>query len=248
MLDLLVNCGMRLSSPGRLFGGGRRAGVLAVALLAFGFAGDATAAGHTNYAPAIVAGAAVKSVPVYRTPNANKPFLRLSNPNADGGQLVFLVDHRQPGWEQVRLAMRPNGTLGWVKDADVNLVLDPYSVKVSLGAHRLWVTKGGKLVLTTPVGLGRSVLPTPTGTYYILELLKQSDPTGPYGPYAFGLSAFSNVLYHFGGGPGEIGLHGTDEPQLLGTSVSHGCIRVNNSIIGRLAGILPLGTPVVIAR
>jgi lipoprotein-anchoring transpeptidase ErfK/SrfK len=78
--------------------------------------------------------------------------------------------------------------------------------------------------------------------------LKQSDPTGPYGQYAFGLSAFSNVLCHFGGGPREIGLHGTDEPQLLGTSMSHGCIRVNNSIIGRLAGILPLGTPVVIAR
>ena len=195
-----------------------------------------------------MAQAAVKSVPVYRTPTSKKPFLRLSNPNADGGQLVFLVDHRAPGWEQVRLAMRPNGTLGWVKDADVDLVLDPYSVTVSLGAHRIVLRKGSKVVLSAPAGVGRSVLPTPTGTYYIVELLKQSDPSGPYGPYAFGTSAFSNVLYHFGGGPGEIGLHGTDEPQLLGTNVSHGCIRVNNSIIARLAGILPLGTPVIITR
>ena len=127
--------------------------------------------------------------------------------------------------------MRPNGTLGWVKDADVNLVLDPYSVSVSLSRHRIVVRKGSSVILTAPAGVGRSVLPTPTGTYYIVELLKQSDPSGPYGPYAFGTSAFSNVLYHFGGGPGEIGLHGTDEPQLLGTSVSHGCIRVNNWII-----------------
>ena len=91
-------------------------------------------------------------------------------------------------------------------------------------------------------------MPTPTGTFYITELLKQSNAQGAYGPYAFGLSAFSNVLQSFGGGPGQIGLHGTNEPGVLGTSASHGCIRVSNTIIVRLAGLLPLGTPVVIAK
>jgi lipoprotein-anchoring transpeptidase ErfK/SrfK len=69
-----------------------------------------------------------------------------------------------------------------------------------------------------------------------------------YGPYAFGTSAFSNTYYHFGGGPGEIGLHGTNYPQGLGSKVSHGCIRVSNATIRRLAKLLPLGTPVVITR
>ena len=90
----------------------------------------------------------------------------------------------------------------------------------------------------------RGGLLAPTGTYIIVELLKQSDPRGPYGPYAFGLSAFSQVLYSFGGGPGAIGLHGTDEPGKLGTDVSHGCIRVSKSV--RVAGVIPLGTPVII--
>jgi lipoprotein-anchoring transpeptidase ErfK/SrfK len=100
-------------------------------------------------------------------------------------------------------------------------------------------------------GRGRPVqpeLPTPTGTFFITELLEQSNPRGLYGPYAFGLSAYSNVLYSFGGGPGQIGIHGTNEPSLLGTSASHGCIRVANAVIARLARLLPLGTPVASGR
>ena len=93
-------------------------------------------------------------------------------------------------------------------------------------------------------GVGRSVVPTPAGTYYLAELLAQPNPNGIYGPYAFGLSAFSNVLYSFGGGPGEIGIHGTNNPASLGTNASHGCIRISNAGITKLARILPLGTPV----
>ena len=92
----------------------------------------------------------------------------------------------------------------------------------------------------------RSVLPTPTGRYYVVELLKQPDPNGVYGPYALGTSAFSQVLYHFGGGPGQIGIHGTDEHGSIGQSVSHGCIRLRNRDIVRLAHVLPLGTPITI--
>jgi lipoprotein-anchoring transpeptidase ErfK/SrfK len=62
------------------------------------------------------------------------------------------------------------------------------------------------------------------------------------------LSAYSDVLYSFGGGPGQIGLHGTNEPSALGTNVSHGCIRISNVAITQLARILPLGTPVQIIR
>jgi lipoprotein-anchoring transpeptidase ErfK/SrfK len=73
------------------------------------------------------------------------------------------------------------------------------------------------------------------------------DRAGAYGPYAFGLSAHSNVLYSFGGGPGQIGLHGTNNPASLGTNASHGCIRISNAGITKLARLLPLGTPVTIS-
>jgi lipoprotein-anchoring transpeptidase ErfK/SrfK len=248
MRRVVVSKHTRQLSPGRLFGGGRRGGLLAAAVLAaLALSGQAAAKpGGITAGASIIAQAHARSVPVYRSFKAKKPFLVLSNPTRDGGRLVFLVVARYPGWEQVRLAVRPNGTTGWIKDSAVDLVLDPYSVQVSLHDHRLIARKGSQVLFSTRAGVGRSVLPTPTGQYYIVELLRQSDPSGPYGPFAFGLSAFSNVLYSFGGGPGQIGLHGTDDPGALGTDVSHGCIRVSNSVISRLAGILPLGTPVEI--
>ena len=218
---------------------------LAAAVLVTAAAASARTSAVTSK-PSVVAGAKYRTVAVYRSPSAKRPFLTLRNPNPDGAHLVFLVKHRGTGWEQVYLPTRPNGATGWIKDRSVDLSLDPYRVTVSLGAHMLTVTKLGRVILRTPAGVGRSVLPTPKGTYFVAELLKQPDSSGPYGPFAFGLSAHSNVLQSFGGGPGQIGIHGTNEPGALGTDVSHGCVRISNASITKLARLLPLGTPVQI--
>lgn len=194
----------------------------------------------------VVAQATGSRIAVFRVPRATRPFRVFRNPAAGGAPLVFLVRRRVPGWAQVRLPSRPNGSLGWVRSRTLALSLDPYRITVALRGHRITVWRRGRVILRAPAATGRSTLPTPTGVYYITELLEQPHPHGVYGPYAFGLSAHSNVLYNFGGGSGQIGLHGTNEPALLGTSVSHGCIRVSNALISRLARILPLGTPVVI--
>jgi lipoprotein-anchoring transpeptidase ErfK/SrfK len=55
------------------------------------------------------------------------------------------------------------------------------------------------------------------------------------------------VLDEFKGGDGVIGIHGTNEPDAIGTDVSHGCIRIRNEAILELVPVLPLGTPVHIA-
>jgi lipoprotein-anchoring transpeptidase ErfK/SrfK len=130
----------------------------------------------------------------------------------------------------------------------VKFLRDPYAVSVDLRKRRLHVWKSARLIVNVPVGVGRSVTPTPAGIYFLVELIKQADPNGSYGPYAFGTSAYSNVLQTFGGGPGQVGIHGTNEPQFVGTYVSHGCIRLRNRDIVRLAHMLPLGTPVYIHR
>jgi lipoprotein-anchoring transpeptidase ErfK/SrfK len=147
-------------------------------------------------------------------------------------------------WLRVMLPSRPNGSEGWVRAAGMELRSDPYSVLVNLRARRLVVRKAGRLLLDVAVGVGRAVTPTPSGLYYIAELLRQPDPDGLYGPWAFALSAHSSVLSHFGGGDGQVGIHGTDDPSGIGHTVSHGCIRVRDRVIERLAAILPLGTPV----
>jgi len=94
------------------------------------------------------------------------------------------------------------------------------------------------------VATGTGGTPTPHGHFYLTELLAPTN--AGYGPYAFGLSAFSDVLSSFGGGPGQIGLHGTDDAASIGKAASHGCIRLANPDITELAQLLPLGTPITI--
>lgn len=196
----------------------------------------------------IVATARTRWVAVYRSAGSTTPFLRLANPTASGAPLVFLVRRRVAGRDQVYLPVRPNESKGWVNERDVVLASNPYSLQVRLHAHELVLRKRARVVARIRAAVGRSVLPTPTGLYYIVELLRQPNPKGPYGPYAFGLSAHSNVLYSFGGGPGQIGIHGTDVASSIGRSASHGCVRISNAAITRLATELPLGTPVRIGE
>ncbi len=197
----------------------------------------------------LVAEAVVPQVAVFDDPGAPKPSRTLANPTPTPAPLVFLVEERRPdGWLEVDLPIRPNGSTGWIRAETVSLAQTGYRVVVELGAHRLTLYDRDRTVVQVPVGVGVSETPTPGGVYYIKELLRPPDPGGAYGPYAYGLSGFSNVLTSFGGGDGVIGIHGTDDPSSIGRDVSHGCIRIGNDVITRLVETigLPLGTPVEI--
>ena len=195
-----------------------------------------------------MAQAVVPSVGIYASPDAStKPKTSLSNPNANGAPLVFLVKQRQGAWYQVYLPIRPNSSTGWVQGDQVKTLVNPYRIVVSASKHQLTLYRDGKtLVDQFTVGIGRDQYPTPGGVFYIKELLKPPDPNGAYGPYAYGLSGFTTVkeLANFDGGEGTIGIHGTNDPSSIGNSVSHGCVRMRNTDITTLAKILPLGTPV----
>lgn len=168
----------------------------------------------------------------------------LANPDTYGQPLTFLMEERQGDFVKVALPVRPNGSSGWVKASQVRIQEDPYRLDVDITNHQVRVYDSGDLQDTYPIAVGRKETPTPGGTYYLRVLLKPPNPNGPYGPYAYGLNGFSPVLNSFNGGDGVIGLHGTNEPQVIGTDVSHGCIRLRNEDIAKLVPELPLGTPV----
>lgn len=186
------------------------------------------------------------SVAVYPSPGAAQPSTRLDSPNSLGAPLVFLVDSATGNWLDVELPQRPNGSTGWIPASAVTLYSDDFQVVVHLGIHQLQLFQARKLVSTYEVAVGNSASPTPPGSFYVTELVSSGDPNGAYGPYAFGLSDFSNTYSEFDGGPGQIAIHGTDEPWVIGTAASHGCIRLNNTQLVQLVKVLPVGTPVVI--
>lgn len=196
--------------------------------------------------PTMVATAQVPKVQVFPAPGAEAPSTSLANPNEFHVPLVFLVKGAQADWLQVMLPMRPNGSTGWVRAADVAVAADDWRMQVQLGAHHLTVWKGADVVREETVAVGMPAAPTPTGDFYLTELLDTGNPRGPYGPLAFGVSAFSDVYTSFAGGPGQVGLHGTNQPDLLGTDASHGCVRVSNDAITALAAQVPIGTPISI--
>jgi lipoprotein-anchoring transpeptidase ErfK/SrfK len=185
---------------------------------------------------------------VYPGASATSPSRTFRSPLPSGAPLVFLVVERAGDRLRVLLPARPNGSQGWVRAADVRLTQTDYRITVSTGRHELTVFRKGRVALRVPVGLGTGTTPTPGGVFYVKELLRPRDPAGPYGPYAYGLSGYSEVLNEFLGGDGQIGIHGTNDPAGIGRSVSHGCIRMRNADITKLVRMLPLGVPVQIVR
>ena len=161
---------------------------------------------------------------------------------------TFLVVERSPDWLKVLLPMRPNNSTGWIRSGDVNLSEVPYEIRVSLGEHMLRMYKDGQEVLSSPVVIGAPNTPTPLGTFYITDPVDlKASPNGAYGAYALGLSGYSEVLMTFNGGPGQIAVHGTNNPSQVGQNISNGCVRVPNDIIVQIAAQAPLGTPVIIS-
>ena len=162
--------------------------------------------------------------------------------------LVLALDGRRTKrgvWIRVRLATLPNGRTGWVKrkvlsdwkEVRTRLVVDHRSLTATL-------YRRGRVIFKVPVGVGASRWPTPRGEFFIRnQLYGFGSPV--YGPIAFGTSARSAVLTDWPGG-GFIGLHGTNQPQLLPGRVSHGCVRMKNGHILRLARLMPVGTPLTV--
>jgi lipoprotein-anchoring transpeptidase ErfK/SrfK len=132
-----------------------------------------------------------------------------------------------------------------VPAADVALAPVTTRIVVDVSARRIVLFRRGRPVLRTTVAVGAPATPTPTGRFYVNQRLIPNDPSGPFGPGAIGISAFSNVLTGWAQG-GPIAIHGTNEPWSIGRNVSNGCIRVRNPVLRRLFAAALAGTPVII--
>src|SRR5689334_5051204 len=135
---------------------------------------------RSSAAVSVVATAKPHSLAVYRRAGAPSASLHLPNPNKEGAPLVLLVKRSAGAWLQVHLPVRPNGSTGWVRRSNVRLANDPYRILVDLRTHRITVWKANRVVVRAPIGVGRAVTPTPSGLYFITELLKQPNPRGPF--------------------------------------------------------------------
>jgi lipoprotein-anchoring transpeptidase ErfK/SrfK len=182
---------------------------------------------------------------------SSRAVTKLDTMTTDGTHNIVLVlaqadTSATQTWYRVRLPILPNNSTGWVQASALGQL---YKVNTHLyvdRAHfRATLKRNGRTVFTTVVGVGRSIWPTPRGEFYIRDKLTDfNDPF--YGPVAFGTSARSATLTDWPGG-GFVGVHGTNEPGILPGRVSHGCIRMPNASILKLARLMPVGTQLTIS-
>ena len=194
----------------------------------------------------------VRSVAAYASPRPSARVvarLRAVTPE-QVPHVVYLVEGRidpesKRYWIRIRLPTLPNGSTGWIpreaveefRSVDTHVVINRARFRISL-------LKRGRPIFSSIVGVGMSRWPTPAGIFYIRERLTGfTDPI--YGRLAFGTNGRSPVLTDWPGG-GFIGIHGTNQPQILPGRVSHGCVRMRNADIRRLDRLMPIGTPVTI--
>jgi hypothetical protein len=187
----------------------------------------------------------------HAAPSAASPVVaELPARASEGTPNLLPVLRSKPGahgtlWVEVRLPVLPGGTVGWVRRRS----LGPYQtvathLVVDRARLRATLYRNGKPVFAAPAGVGTDAAPTPAGEFSVRsKLTRYASPF--YGPIAFGTTARSAVLTDWPGG-GFVGIHGTSQPELLPGRVSHGCIRLRNDDMLRLAALMPVGTAVTI--
>lgn len=157
---------------------------------------------------------------------------------------TMLVEERRGDWVKVKVPVRPNGTVGWVNVADVELSTTSHRIEIHLGERMLRAYDGAELLAETLVVVGSAFTPTPTGTFYVTDIVPQTSPS--FGPVALATDGYSEVMDEFDTGVPVVALHGTDQPELVGEARSNGCVRIPNDVILQLADTIPQGAPVYV--
>ncbi len=233
---------------------------LAVTVVLLGFTGPATAAARPVSRPAgkgtLPLAVLNHATEAYANPTrASKVIQRVSGTRPITGEQTVLpvIAHainaaHGTGWLKVLLPGRPNSHTGWITARSVTAAITPWQISVRLLTRTVTVRWDGRVRRTFKAVVGKPSTPTPQGRFFVEEnvALYRQDVGAPY---ALALSARSNVLQEFDGGPGQIALHGTNNiGGIPGTAASHGCIRLNTQNITWLAHHIGTGTPVTITR
>jgi lipoprotein-anchoring transpeptidase ErfK/SrfK len=217
-------------------------------------AGSAAAAGIGAHVPATQQLAVLLSTHgAHRAPEAKSPllaFLAARRP-ITGEQTTLPVIGRSTGpggarWLRVMLPGRPNGSTGWIAQQGTRKLVTAWHIVIDLAGRRVRVYRDAHIVRTFKAVVGKPSTPTPTGQFFVEETVQmQAGEAG--GPFALALSARSDALQEFEGGPGQIALHGRNNlGGILGAAESHGCIRVDTASIDWLAARIGPGTPATI--
>jgi lipoprotein-anchoring transpeptidase ErfK/SrfK len=130
-------------------------------------------------------------------------------------------------------------------------------ITVNKKEKMLDLTEGDKLLASVPITPGSAHLQTPGGKWRIVGIAAM--PTFRWDKSVLDTGKRSDNFYNLPPGPNNpvgvmwaglnkpgIGIHGTNSPQTIGRSGSHGCIRTANWDAIRLSKMITKGMTVII--
>lgn len=179
-------------------------------------------------------------------------YVRARRPITEERTVLPVLGHKTSAdglrWIHVRLPGRPNGRTGWIRKRATVSATTRWHIVIDTSRRRAIVYKRARPVRAFGVIVGRPSTPTPLGRFFVEESIRLR--AGDVGaPYAFALSARSNVFQEFAGGSGQIAMHGLmNVGGVLGSAVSHGCIRLDSGSMGWLITRIGPGAPVTITE
>lgn len=186
-----------------------------------------------------------RNIPVHVSPNGRVVGAVSATQPLVGQQTVMPIISIRDGWYHVRLPGRPDGSTGWISTIGTTLSTTFWRVYIDRLQRKAHIYLRGKLKRTYSVIVGNPSTPTPSGTFFVTEIMEERGEVT--GPYALATSAFSNVLTEFDGGSGQVALHGREGlPEPLGSASSHGCVRFSSEAITWLVEHVAVGSPIII--
>lgn len=146
------------------------------------------------------------------------------------------------------LIERANRQKGYLREDEVlRIPTDRVRTIVDISANWLYYLHGNEVVAAYRVATGREGQETEPGRHTVGE--KQEEPTWfppgrvvPYGDDENPLGTRWITLEN----SNSLGIHGTWEPETIGTMASDGCIRLLNEDVEVLFEIIPKGTEVIL--
>ncbi len=140
----------------------------------------------------------------------------------------------------------------WRSTAEITLPENQSELRVvvRLKTRRVIVYDGKIVMGMYPIAVGKQGWETPVGEYRVLS--KEVNPifknfkTGKIIQPGVDNPLGVRWIGFWTDGKTQIGFHGTNEPELIGQAVSHGCIRMRNKDVTNLFEQVQVGTLVVV--
>jgi lipoprotein-anchoring transpeptidase ErfK/SrfK len=129
-------------------------------------------------------------------------------------------------------------------------ISEPNQVVVDLSDRRAYVYRQEVVIASYPVAVGKKGWETPTGSFQVMH--KQHNPIWrhPITDKVFEAGTDSPLgdrwIGFWSDGHNEIGFHGTPDTNVMGTAISHGCLRMRNPDVRLLYQQVGVGTQIIV--